>query len=781
MTHRRLMKLHGAASALLLIGLLAAPAAADDTNTQGEVELGAIWFVESDPGDSAKFEEYRDVPSGLTLEHAVIDWWNDGQWHLDFEGTDLVQDDQRLDLRFGKLDLFKLTVGWDENTRRYGEQANQLWTHQGGGVFTLDDTLQSAIEAAGASVDLDDDGAWDDGTKGAIIRDAILDSAGIVDLGYRRRTGDMALEFTPDDHWRFGFSGQRERRTGSVPQSLGAYFFGSNSYSEVAAPIDYRTDTFSGWVEYRRKRWNAGARYTVSDFKTEYDALSWDNLLFLNDTPAGGSDVEPGVNQMSLGADNESEQLVLWFGANLPGSTRIYATMSQSTVEQDDPFLPMSSNALLGVNPLIVNNYDGQHEYDHWSVKISSHPLPWLGLRGWFRQYDFDDNSPIYDFVNYAEVDRSVGPSRRNLPYSFDRTSFGVGPTFAPTDWVRFGLSWEHEQVDRVHAAVEDTDEDTFEATLDIDVTEKLFLRASAATANRDSSHFDAEWHEESFPAGESIAYAINEGHREFFWADRDQDELKLMLEYTPVSTVSLFLEAGYLANDYSDPNSGRDIGTTLEVLEDRNGDGVLDEIDLLLAGREQDRTESLTIGFTWSPKDNVAIYGDHTWEREKWEMASRYRGVSLNAGTDSLLDDWFTDVVDRYQTTTLGLDWKWADGTWRLVADFAHSRGKGDIYTAYVEGGSASGNTDLIEFPQLDTEFWLADLHLTREIEGGWTIGLRYWWEAWESDDWQTDYMRPYMGRPVQDPASANSAFLGVDFADYDNHVLMLTAKYEF
>ena len=62
MTHRRLMKLHGAASALLLIvGLLAAPAAADDTNTQGEIELGAIWFVESDPGDSAKFEQYRAV------------------------------------------------------------------------------------------------------------------------------------------------------------------------------------------------------------------------------------------------------------------------------------------------------------------------------------------------------------------------------------------------------------------------------------------------------------------------------------------------------------------------------------------------------------------------------------------------------------------------------------------------------------------------------------------------------------------------------------------------
>ena len=203
---------------------------------------------------------------------------------------------------------------------------------------------------------------------------------------------------------------------------------------------------------------------------------------------------------MSLGTNNEYEQLVLYFGANLPGGTRIHASMAEATAEQNDAFLPMSSNTLLGVAPLVVSGLNGQHEYDHLTLSVSSHPLAWLGLRGWYRSYEFDNNTPVYPFINYAEADRIVGPARQNLPYAYDTRRYGVSPSFSPADWVSFAVSYENVKTDRSNGAVDSTDEDLLKATIDFDVSESLFLRASASTENRRSEHFDAHYIETSFP-----------------------------------------------------------------------------------------------------------------------------------------------------------------------------------------------------------------------------------------------------------------------------------------
>jgi MtrB/PioB family decaheme-associated outer membrane protein len=763
------------AFAAAALGLGARAADADDGQLRGEVEGSALWFVESDPPDSAKFEQYREVPSGLVLDHLLLDWWNDQGWHVWFDAEDLLEDDQRLDLRFGKLDLWKLEIDWKENPRRYSDSAHQLWTHQGDGVFTLEDSLQSALESAPGSSDGDGDGEWDDGTRGAIMRDAIASSASEVDLGYQRETGRATFEVTPIKELRLGISFERDERTGTMPQNLGAYF--SDPFSEVAAPVDWQTDTLSAWAEYRRRHWNAGVRYTVSEFDTKYDRLLWDNQLSLEDSSASS----PGAYQMNLGTDNEYEQFQAWFGANLPGSTRINLDVSEAWAEQDDEFLPKTVNSMLGVTPLGVSRFDGQHEYNTYSLRVSSHPLPWLGLRGWWRQYEFNDDSTSYVFQDYGEVDRAVGDSRRNLPYSYDRTNWGLSPSFSPADWVTFALSYENVSTDREHAAVEDTDEDILRLTLDLEVASWLWLRASAQTQDRESARFDPDWHEESFPEGESIAHAINEGHREYFWADRDREVYDIMADFTPMETLSIYLQGRYAESDYSDPNTGIDIGGFATFLEDRDGDGVAEPVDILYAGRQSDREQAATLGLSWAPNEDFTIFADHTWEKIDWEMASRYRGVSGGVGTDDARDDWFTDVVDRYRTFTLGFDVRWADGLWRATGDVVYSQGKGDIHTAYAIGGSLAGDTDTPIFPQLETELTILDLHFTRELPGGWTVGLRYWYEDWEDDNWQTDYMEPYMGNPDQDPGTSASAFLGVDFDDYENHILMVTARYEF
>jgi hypothetical protein len=57
----------------------------------------------------------------------------------------------------------------------------------------------------------------------------------------------------------------------------------------------------------------------------------------------------------------------------------------------------------------------------------------------------------------------------------------------------------------------------------------------------------------------------------------------------------------------------------------------------------------------------------------------------------------------------------------------------------------------------------------------------VRYWYESWEDENFGTDFSEPYMGDPGNDPGSAQSVFLGLDFDDYTNHIVSVMLRYQF
>ena len=191
--------------------------------------------------------------------------------------------------------------------RLWTDRAKQLYAEQPGDVFTLDDALQSAIQAAPASVDTSPaDGQWDAGTKGAILKSAIQNSAQDVFVGWQRKTGGLGFQYTPSRHWTVTASAQRERRGGTTPQSLGMYF--ALSPSEVAAPLDYRTDWETVGAEYAHRRFNVGVQIAASQFTTGHDSVTWDDQLFLNDTAVNATTADPARGRLTFATDNRMAQ-----------------------------------------------------------------------------------------------------------------------------------------------------------------------------------------------------------------------------------------------------------------------------------------------------------------------------------------------------------------------------------------------------------------------------------------------------------------------------------------
>jgi MtrB/PioB family decaheme-associated outer membrane protein len=786
----------GLVSALGLASI--ASAAAEDQPQKGQATGDAVVGItgqDQDPVDSAKFHEYRDTPSGLTADRLFLNWAPKEGFFIDLRAFDVSQRDQRIGVTFGKQDLWSGSITWTQNPRLWTDRAEQLYARQPGAVFTLDDTLQSAIQAAPVSVDTSPaDGQWDAGTKGAILKSAIINSAQDVFVGWQRKTGGLGFQYTPGSHWTFTATARRERRGGTIPQPLGMYF--ALSPSEVAAPLDYRTDWESVGAEYNHRRFSLGVQLTASQFDTGYNALTWDDQLFLADTAVNATTANPARGRLTLATDNRMAQGMVYGAFNLPGHTRIDATVSRSETTQDDPFLPMTTNTLLSPAALPAASYDGKYEIDLASVRVSSRPTRIFRWSAWVRDWEYKNKSPELTFSDYVMTDYQIPLcgnanecgattnhiARRSLPYGWQRTNFGGSAGIRPVAWFDGSLSLEREAIQRDFSAVTDGHEDTLKMSLDFDVAEWLSIRTTARRQERRADDYDAEYNLESFPIGETIVAASNEGMRRFIWTDRDRDQYSLLLDFSIGKSVSIYTETTYNRDVYLDPITGKHVGESITVQEDRDFNGTPESIDLLLAGRTDDKYLSHTLGFNVAPGPRFNLYADYTWEDSDYGLETRFRTPVGSIGSDNPLDNWGTDTDDKYRTATVGF---LADLTgkdrWKLAVDASRSEGTGDIRNHFVPGGNASSDTTLLEFPRLKTTLTIAQATLTRSVRRNLDYSFRYWYETWHEDNFASDFSQPYMGDPGNDPGSVTSVFLGLDFANYTNHLLTFFMHYRF
>ena len=779
-------------------GKQADDAKAGDT-VEGEIIFGPQYFADTNNRDSGKFEEFRDVPNGFVIERFDFLWRPTERSYLEIGLLGATQRDQRLNVEFGRYDVWRGTIHWYENPRLWTDQAFQLFAQTGPGVFTLEDPFQAAVRAAPASVDADANQEWDPGTKGFIIKNGIQQGAQPVDVGHQRKTGGFGFQFTPTRNWTLSLAADRDRRHGTAPQTLGMYF--TQAPAEVAAPYDFRTDTETLAAEYVGRRWNAGVRVSHVDFATDHKSLRWDNQLFLVDEAVSVNAANPGRMQMSQAVDYDSNQLSLFGGVNLPAHTRIDASVMGGRTTQNDPFLPMTINTLLAPAPLPASSYDGEHDTRAIRLNVSGRPLKSLRWSAWYRSYELDNRSPELDFADYVQTDYQFPLcgninacdtngdaiandriARRSLPYSFQRESVGALAGWSPAHWFSGSLSFERESIDRKFSAVENSDEDIWKLTLDFEIAEWLTARTTIRHQDRQTDTYDAEYFEESFPVGEPYIADANEGMRRFYWTDRERDAFSFTLDITPMEQVSIYAEAAYAKNQYTDPATGLEIGQSYTVTEDRNFDTVPETYNILLAGRTRDRTTSYSLGFAVTPNERVSFYGDYTWDTWKYGLETRYRAPVAGIGSDDPLDNWGSDVDDGYDTASAGVDvGLTGERRWWMSLDASWSKGEGDIGTHFVPGGNPSGDTTLTQFPKLKTTLGIAQLAINHRIRPNFGYALRYWYESWKEQNFASDFNQPYMGDPDNDPGSAQSIFLGLDYKNYTNSIVSVMLDYTF
>jgi hypothetical protein len=118
---------------------------------------------------------------------------------------------------------------------------------------------------------------------------------------------------------------------------------------------------------------------------------------------------------------------------------------------------------------------------------------------------------------------------------------------------------------------------------------------------------------------------------------------------------------------------------------------------------------------------------------------------------------------------------------TWWLAVDGSWSKGTGTIETHFVPGGQSSGDTTLTQFPELETTLTIVQAAVHHQVRPRLGYALRYWFESWREQNFASDFNQPYMGDPTNDPGSAQSIYLGLDFKNYTNHIVSIVLDYTF
>ncbi len=216
------------------------PPAVPDFET-GEVTLG-VGQTDSDT-PSSKFEEYRDLPNGLTAASFRFHGANDGfQW--DLAGRNVQQRDQRFWLSLSK-GAFSVDGQYNQIPHNFGNNGHTLLSNTREGVWEVSDTLQSNFQTT---------------LEGTVPRSQInydflnglvspsLTAANSVDLSLQRERGHLVFNVTPEGPVAVRVTYFRERRAGDRAASGTSFGFGN--VVELPEPLHYLTQDVGADVEY---------------------------------------------------------------------------------------------------------------------------------------------------------------------------------------------------------------------------------------------------------------------------------------------------------------------------------------------------------------------------------------------------------------------------------------------------------------------------------------------------------------------------------------------------
>lgn len=715
---------------ILAIAALAFSAAAAQ---EGTVKAGGAFSAGED--QSSKLQQYGVVPDNDPLFGLDLTFGLGAGHFLKVFGDRLFVGDEDGRVEVGRQGGWKAGVFYHRHQNWFSNTGRSLFRGGRDGRFSIDDDIQSAVQAAG----------------GAGSLASYAGAARPVDLRFRRKAVGLEGMIPLFDGALVVDAGYKvEKRSGAKPLAL-ALFRGSvpngpdQRMFEFPSTIDDKTTEARLGAEYQKDELYLAARWLVSKYENDLERYILDNPTRISDSATAGAARVQG----SVLPDNKALTIDLQGAYNLPRHHRISVAYSRSAMRQDDPLLPYSLNTALAVPELPAPAIDGKIDATTFMARFTGHPGK-LGYSLSYRRMKFDNQTPVYDFESTVRMDTVLEGPFENVAADWKKSTLKGEVHFDPARWVRLGLGWKKDAWERPERRVKENTVTALTFTADLTAASWISGRLTYTDSEQEVDAFGP-------PADGEQELA-----RQFDVARRDTRRYEAHLTLTPLESLDFGISFARGENDFPETV----FGTTADSFRDFGLDA------------------SYAIGERWH------FFGSYLKEKFEWDQASNY-----STGTPAAADFWRTETRDENKTWQLGFTVA-ATRKLALEVDFTQTTGISRQACIFAAGGSASGNCTFPTsstnpaFPVTVYDGWpdvRSKLNWFKaggrlDVGRGFLAGLEFWKYKYTAQDWALDEMGVFMGG--FDPVTAGvrfSTFLGARIPDYDAEIYRAYLSYTF
>jgi MtrB/PioB family decaheme-associated outer membrane protein len=365
---------------------------------------------------------------------------------------------------------------------------------------------------------------------------------------------------------------------------------------DAPRPIDDLTQNYGASGEYAgtspwSQRYTFKLGYAGSTYTDKWDSYTIENPFCPgSNTTVNGFCARNGLPStplalVSLPPSNNANGINATLGADLPYKSRYMGTFSYTMMRQNEPFLPFGSNPTIfngapnansfatpgaptftnpfsslngQINTFLSNNVLTTQISPEWKNKLS------------YRYYNFDNGTPRLTLANWIVADTeqatnassSFGPVS-SLPIAYVKQNAGDELVWRPNNFWNVGFAYGYERYDWNLEAANVTNENAGKIFADWKPTADVTARASWLVAVRRFDNYDyvnnmgaIQWPGTNV-AGTSVATRSVSAMREFYLNNRDRNQAKFQVDWSPFDRLTISPSAGLLYDDYQmDPGS---------------------------------------------------------------------------------------------------------------------------------------------------------------------------------------------------------------------------------
>ena len=740
---------------------------------QGTPAAPANWFdgaatlqlLGRDDVSSAKFEEYRVVPKGVSMPVFNLAGGHDGNTFA-LWGENVSQADQR----YRGL----ATTGWgglkfdyNQIPHNMGNNGKTIFTETAPGVWSLNTQLRQVLQNA-------NDTQLPTATRTVLFYDALLApvfaAANTIDLTSQRNRGEV--EFTVGNNLPIDLAVTylREVRSGYRTDSGGNVRAQVNPAYEVPEPLSDVTQDFGIRAAWNFKAGNVHAALNRNLYDNDAETLIVDNPFQAYDAPFTATAGGPSNARFINAPDNEATTSNGGFLLKFKGQTRIGGDVSLARWTQNAAFYPYTLNTMVftptgaradSLSTLQQPSFNGKIDVTTTNFTFTSRPAKGLGLRASYRSHDLANKTQRFVITGDTAVsDRAwtvVTPSA-DAPYGHLTANIYDTKTTRLTGSVSYdigaltleGLA-RAGSITRTSREATSGDETGFAVTALLRTSDWLNLRATYDDATR-----TAEGHT-------VYGFQMDE-------AERDTTKTGIQVDVMPTDAVGLTF--AYFRRDVQYPNRPDRIPLTSGA---PTPGGVA--FPGTPSGLLEAKYDSYTGEVSFNPSERAELSAYYTYEKDahtnQWSTTT---GLNLNnllnwAGSDTTNTFGANAVLqlvpEKWSATFSAMRQK-VDGLMDITA-----REAGSFYTPGRTGlipPGQGGAADINDWD--DTELTTVVAQLDYIVASKWTISAGYWYEKYDfRDAYTSDMLMP----------QAVFIFMNGDDGPYSANVVFTKLSYRF